>query len=171
MSQTTRLRMDSDVDLHVARQRREMLRAPWSVLGAISVGGALGALGRSGLATAWAHSPGQFPWATSVTNISGCFLIGFLMVLITEVWSAHRLIRPFLGVGVLGGYTTSLGSDTRTSRADPADLDRLVRRDARAGQRGGFGRVDPGGHGDGVVRVGDEVFGEAAVDQVAGVEL
>jgi CrcB protein len=28
------------------------------------------------------------------------------MVLITEVWSAHRLLRPFLGVGVLGGYTT-----------------------------------------------------------------
>jgi CrcB protein len=106
MSQTTRLPMDSDVDLHVARQRREMVRAPWSVLGAISAGGAFGALGRYGLATAWPHSPGQFPWATFVTNVSGCFLIGILMVMITEVWSAHRLIRPFLGVGVLGGYTT-----------------------------------------------------------------
>src|SRR5439155_22545212 len=31
---------------------------------------------------------------------------GVLMVLITEVWAAHRLLRPFLGVGVLGGYTT-----------------------------------------------------------------
>jgi CrcB protein len=29
-----------------------------------------------------------------------------LMVLIMEVWVAHRLVRPFLGVGVLGGYTT-----------------------------------------------------------------
>jgi CrcB protein len=28
------------------------------------------------------------------------------MVLITEVWSAHRLVRPFLGVGILGGFTT-----------------------------------------------------------------
>jgi CrcB protein len=28
------------------------------------------------------------------------------MVLITEVWAAHRLLRPFLGTGVLGGYTT-----------------------------------------------------------------
>jgi CrcB protein len=27
-------------------------------------------------------------------------------VLITEVWSAHRLVRPFLGVGFLGGFTT-----------------------------------------------------------------
>jgi CrcB protein len=49
---------------------------------------------------------GQFPWATFVTNVLGCFLIGVLMVLITEVWSAHRLIRPFLGVGILGGFTT-----------------------------------------------------------------
>jgi fluoride exporter len=41
-----------------------------------------------------------------VVNVLGCFLIGMLMVLITEVWPAHRLARPFLGVGVLGGFTT-----------------------------------------------------------------
>ncbi|NUT98116.1 MAG: CrcB family protein, partial [Saccharothrix sp.] len=29
-----------------------------------------------------------------------------LMVLITEKWQAHPLARPFLGVGVLGGFTT-----------------------------------------------------------------
>jgi CrcB protein len=28
------------------------------------------------------------------------------MVLVTEVWTGQRLVRPFLGVGVLGGYTT-----------------------------------------------------------------
>jgi CrcB protein len=28
------------------------------------------------------------------------------MVVITELTSPHRLVRPFLGVGVLGGYTT-----------------------------------------------------------------
>jgi fluoride exporter len=72
----------------------------------VSLGGALGALGRYGLAVAWPHRPGHFPWATFVTNVSGCLCIGMLMVVITEVWSAHRLIRPFLGVGVLGGYTT-----------------------------------------------------------------
>jgi fluoride exporter len=76
------------------------------VLGVVAVGGALGALGRWGLALALPRAPGHFPWATFVTNASGCLLMGILMVLITEVWSAHRLIRPFLGVGVLGGYTT-----------------------------------------------------------------
>jgi CrcB protein len=94
------------VDLRVARRRFALRRAPWAVLGTISAGGVLGALGRLGLATAWPARPAHFPWATFVTNVSGCLLIGVLMVLITEVWSAHRLLRPFLGVGVLGGYTT-----------------------------------------------------------------
>jgi CrcB protein len=103
---SSRLPVDSDIDLHVKRQRFELRRAPWTVLGAISAGGVLGALARYGLATAWPHRSDQFPWATFVTNVSGCLLIGVLMVLITEVWAAHRLLRPFLGVGVLGGYTT-----------------------------------------------------------------
>jgi CrcB protein len=97
---------DTDIDLHVVRQRFDLRGAPWPVLGVISTGGALGTLARYGLAVAWPHRPDQFPWATFVTNVSGCLLIGILMVLITEVWAAHRLLRPFLGVGVLGGYTT-----------------------------------------------------------------
>lgn len=28
------------------------------------------------------------------------------MVLVTDVWSQSRYLRPFLGVGVLGGFTT-----------------------------------------------------------------
>jgi CrcB protein len=66
----------------------------------------LGAEGRYGLSVLWPHDAGQFPFATFITNVTGCLLIGVLMVLITEVWPAHRLLRPFLGVGVLGGYTT-----------------------------------------------------------------
>lgn len=77
-----------------------------TVVGVVSAGGVLGASARYGLTIVWPNQPGQFPWATFVTNVSGCLLIGVLMVLVTEVWSAHRLVRPFLGVGVLGGYTT-----------------------------------------------------------------
>lgn len=32
--------------------------------------------------------------------------MGVLMVAITELWVGHRLLRPLLGTGVLGGYTT-----------------------------------------------------------------
>jgi CrcB protein len=96
----------SDVDPHVHAQRWKLRRAPWAVLAAVSAGGALGALGRHGLAVAWPHRPGTFPWATFTINGTGCLLIGVLMVLVAEVWAAHRLLRPFLGTGVLGGYTT-----------------------------------------------------------------
>jgi CrcB protein len=97
---------DPDVDLRVPAQRRELAAHPAAVLGAIAVGGALGALGRFGVATALPTATGAFPWSTFAINVSGCFLIGVLMVAITEVWTAHPLVRPFLGVGVLGGYTT-----------------------------------------------------------------
>ena len=97
---------DPDVDLRVPAQRRELARGRLPVLGVIALGGGLGALARFGLATWLPVHEGRFPWATFITNVSGCLLIGVLMVLITEVWAAHRLVRPFVGVGFLGGYTT-----------------------------------------------------------------
>lgn len=98
--------IDPDVDLRVRSQRRELVRSHGAVLAAISLGGGIGALARYGLATLLPTQPGHFPWGTFTTNVAGCFLIGVLMVLITEVWAAHRLVRPFLGVGFLGGFTT-----------------------------------------------------------------
>lgn len=87
-------------------RRTRLGRLPWATLSVISAGGALGALARFGVATAFPARPDGFPWATFAINVSGCLLIGVLMVLVTEVLTAHRLVRPFLGVGVLGGYTT-----------------------------------------------------------------
>jgi CrcB protein len=78
----------------------------WDVVGAVSAGGALGALVRFAIATAWPHPSMGFPWATFTINVSGCFLIGLLMVTVADVWPSRRLLRPFLGTGVLGGYTT-----------------------------------------------------------------
>jgi len=66
----------------------------------------VGALARYGIAASFPHRPGEFAWATFCVNTAGCLLIGVLMVVITEVRQAHRLLRPFLGVGVLGGFTT-----------------------------------------------------------------
>ncbi len=39
-------------------------------------------------------------------NLLGCLVIGVFLTLITERWTAHRLVRPFFGTGVLGGFTT-----------------------------------------------------------------
>jgi len=76
------------------------------ILGVIALGGAIGALARYGLAEAIPHRAGTFPWSTFLTNVSGCLLIGALLVVITEARTVHPLSRPFLGTGILGGFTT-----------------------------------------------------------------
>jgi CrcB protein len=65
----------------------------------------IGALGRYGLGLAF-PTPNGFPWTTFAINVSGCLLIGILMVFVAELWTGRPLIRPFLGTGVLGGFTT-----------------------------------------------------------------
>ena len=86
------------------------MTSEWSsqrwVLPVIALGGVLGASGRHALELLWPATPSQWPWAILVTNVSGCLLIGMLMVQVVEVGRAHPLMRPFLGVGLLGGYTT-----------------------------------------------------------------
>lgn len=78
----------------------------WDVLGAVAVGGAAGAAARYGIGEAWPGEPREFPWATFTVNVSGCLLLGLVMVLAVEVWPSSRYVRPLLGVGLLGGYTT-----------------------------------------------------------------
>ncbi|MFC7547355.1 fluoride efflux transporter FluC [Plantactinospora sp. GCM10030261] len=99
-------RVDPDVDLHEPADRRELAAGRWSVLAAISAGGVLGALGRTLLQQAAPTRAGGFPWATFTINVTGCLLIGILMVLVSRRWPDRRLLRPFAGVGVLGGFTT-----------------------------------------------------------------
>ncbi|WP_158894330.1 fluoride efflux transporter CrcB [Amycolatopsis anabasis] len=78
----------------------------WDVLLAIAVGGALGSLARYQLSVAFPHARGEFALSTLLCNVVGCLLIGVLMAVITGAPGPHRLLRPFLGVGVLGGFTT-----------------------------------------------------------------
>ncbi|MEK7410542.1 MAG: CrcB family protein, partial [Actinomycetota bacterium] len=67
--------------------------------------GALGTLARYGISTAFPVTPQQIPWATLVINLSGSFLLGF-MLSVVERLPPNRFVRPFLAVGVLGGFTT-----------------------------------------------------------------
>ncbi|RKS80420.1 CrcB protein [Motilibacter peucedani] len=76
------------------------------VVAVVAAGGVLGAEARYAVSLAAPHAASQFPWATLLVNALGCLLIGVLMVLVTERFRPHRLVRPFLGVGVLGGFTT-----------------------------------------------------------------
>jgi CrcB protein len=83
-----------------------VLRSRWDILLVVAAGGALGSIARWGLGRAVPWSADRFPWATFLENVSGALALGILMVLLLDVWPPSRYARPFLGVGVLGGYTT-----------------------------------------------------------------
>ena len=73
----------------------------------VMLGAAVGGLARYLAGTAIMDKyGGAFPLGTVVINITGSFLIGVLMTLLSERWQAHPNWRLFLVVGVLGGYTT-----------------------------------------------------------------
>jgi CrcB protein len=73
----------------------------------IGVAGSLGAVSRywlDGVVSRWAT--GAFPWGTFVVNISGCFVIGFLSVVLTGKFLAQPALRTAVLVGFVGAYTT-----------------------------------------------------------------
>jgi len=99
--------IDPDIDRGAggrATQRAASLRP--AVLGAIAAGGVLGASARYGVARLWPVAAGRFPWATFWTNVSGSFVLGFVLVLIVERFPPSRYARPFVATGFLGAYTT-----------------------------------------------------------------
>lgn len=99
--------VDTDVDPHLGRCRQEARPRVWDVALAIASGGAIGAVARHAVSETFPRPSDGFPWSTFVVNVSGCLLIGVMMVALTEVAARpHRLVRPFVGVGLLGGFTT-----------------------------------------------------------------
>jgi fluoride exporter len=97
--------VDPDVDLHVPAQRAELDLHPGLLLGAIAAGGVLGSEARYALTVALPDG-GGVPWTTLAVNVGGCLLMGVLMVAVHRWSDRAPLLRPFAGVGVLGGFTT-----------------------------------------------------------------
>lgn len=81
-------------------------RARPDVVLAIALGGSLGTLARYGVAQVIHVAKGSFPWATFWTNVSGSFVLGFILMLIVERFPPSRYLRPFAATGFLGAYTT-----------------------------------------------------------------
>jgi CrcB protein len=98
--------VDPDVDLHVEAQRSELGVHPLLLIAAISAGGVLGAEARYALTVAFPDAAGAFPATTFTVNAVGSFAIGVLMVFVLRHAKDLPLLRPFAGVGVLGGFTT-----------------------------------------------------------------
>ena len=83
-----------------------MVRGHGDVLLVVAAGGALGSLGRWGVGRALPWDGSGFPWGTFLENVSGALVLGVVMVLLLELRPTSRYLRPFVGVGLLGGYTT-----------------------------------------------------------------
>lgn len=72
----------------------------------IAAGGAVGGSMRLGLNTVVPDSARGFPWSTFTENVVGSALLAALTVYLVEVWRPGRYLRPFMAVGMLGGFTT-----------------------------------------------------------------
>ncbi|WP_200961225.1 CrcB family protein [Phycicoccus sp. Soil802] len=81
-------------------------RGDSGLLAAVAAGGVLGSLGRYAVGLALPHVSGAFAWSTFLVNVTGSLAMGVLVVWVLSMARPHPWLRPFLGVGVLGGWTT-----------------------------------------------------------------
>ena len=81
-------------------------RGDTGLLAAVAAGGVLGSLGRYAVGLALPHDAGSFAWSTFAVNVTGSLAMGVLVVWVLSMSTPHPWLRPFLGVGVLGGWTT-----------------------------------------------------------------
>jgi CrcB protein len=87
-----------------SRVRRS--QAQLVIVFALGCGGVVGAVARYAVSLAWPIKTGQFPWNTFFVNITGSAILGFLLILLIEQFPRGRLVRPFIGTGIIGAYTT-----------------------------------------------------------------
>jgi len=76
------------------------------VLVAVLIGGVAGGAARYAVTAAWPTPDRGFPWSTLVVNGSGAFLLPLLLVLSIDLGRGDRFLRPMLGTGFCGAYTT-----------------------------------------------------------------
>lgn len=117
---TTALGLSAGRGVRPARRRRSRART----LVAIAAGGALGAPARQ-VVEVWLPSPASgFPWATLLINVTGAFLLGLLLILLSERLPSSRYARPFLATGLIGAFTTfstfAVETDTLVRLEHPA---------------------------------------------------
>ena len=73
----------------------------------VALGGAIGSAVRYGV-NVWSGRMfgSEFPWATLIVNVLGCFTMGLLTGLMALKLNLSQEARAFLTTGILGGFTT-----------------------------------------------------------------
>ena len=107
-------------------------------LAAIFLGGALGALLRVWLARSFTSAPGQWPWTTFAINASGSFALAYLATRLQERLAQSTYLRPLLGTGFCGAYTTFSTMQLETLRLVDHGRDGLALAYALTGVLAGY---------------------------------
>ena len=84
---------------------------------AVAAGGAVGAMLRYFISLSGVSRIAQpFPTATFVINITGSFIVGFFLTLVTERIPINPHVRLAVAVGFVGAYTTFSTFEFETAR-------------------------------------------------------
>jgi CrcB protein len=104
------LPIDPDIDEEVpsppGQPASRWPRLAPGLLVAVFVGGAFGGGARYGIGRAAPPAAEGFPWDIFVINLSGAFALAVLLVLVVQVLPPTRYVRPALGTGFIGAFTT-----------------------------------------------------------------
>ena len=73
---------------------------------AVFLGGCLGGLARYEIGLAWPVGAHAFPVSTLLVNLTGAFALGALVAAASGPPRAPHWLRPALGTGFCGAYTT-----------------------------------------------------------------
>lgn len=98
--------LDPDLGTASEQLKARAPRAEGRILAVISVGGVIGAVGRYEAGVWWPTRSDALPWTTLGINVLGSALLAVVIVVAAELWTDKPWLRPFLGTGVLGGFTT-----------------------------------------------------------------
>jgi CrcB protein len=75
-------------------------------LTAIFVGGVIGALLRVELSEAYPSAGDRWPWIVFAINVSGAFILGYIVTRLQERLPLSTYRRPLAGTGFCGAFTT-----------------------------------------------------------------
>jgi fluoride exporter len=82
----------------------------------VALGGVVGASLRYWSGRVAPVQAGAFPWSTFAVNLTGSLALGVLVIVAGARWPEWHTPRLFLGVGVLGAFTTfsTFANETRS---------------------------------------------------------